>query len=325
MGNLLGRAALVRVSVLEKEKKYEESGGAAAPLIRTCPDAPAADKAECLGGESAVAGRTSGYTAGWGYAMGGPLVHRCHVRLVINLKHLDGGKKKPTASEAGARRAEAIEAAKRQLDPTSAAYREVLNSAGEKLPLPKCRDKLESIMTGRIGKKGSRLLFETSQPAAAADGDEEAGGEGGDDGGEDGGGEGDGGKDGGGGGGKKLPVSVLVEQLVAQRYEKDGWESSHDEGRDLRTLWTLLCFDIIFAKVPDAFFTPAQTAPVDLLFQVFYQRRQAALDERFAALAAAGAPPARRDGARRVGVAPQEGGSLRAVQPGAAEAGREEG
>jgi hypothetical protein len=75
--------------------------------------------------------------------------------------------------------------------------------------------------------------------------------------------------------------SVGVEQLAIQHYSKlsndtegcnnvdneaigGGWSGMHSEGSQIRELFALLMWSIIFAPVPDVFQTPFQSAPLDL-------------------------------------------------------------
>jgi len=75
--------------------------------------------------------------------------------------------------------------------------------------------------------------------------------------------------------------SVGVEQLSIQHYSKlsddtdrynnigneavgGGWSGMHSEGSQIRELFALLMWQVIFAPVPDVFQTPFQSAPLDL-------------------------------------------------------------
>lgn len=212
--------------------------------------------------------------------MSGSLLARCHVRLVVNLKHLDGNTRQPTETQAGLTRAAAIEVALKALPETGAAYREVLSSAGRAPSSLPSRETLFHIPLGRVGKKGSRLLYgvEEQEEEEGEEGREtEAAG-------------GSSGKKRGGSARKRgLGRAVDVEQLVREHValgSHGGWDSAHDEGRALRRLFGLLMHEQIFAAVPDAFFTPAQTAPLDLLDPSFYEARQEAIDARLAEVAA---------------------------------------
>ena len=122
---------------------------------------------------------------------------------------------------------------------------------------------------GRVGKIGSRLVYgEHVEEHAEADGEAAAA---------------EAAAAGGGGGkaaGKKRArpsgpraAPVLVEQLCREHFalaSHGGWDSAHDEGGALRQLFALLLHDCILSAVPDAFFSPAQSAPLDLCHPNFY-------------------------------------------------------
>ena len=55
----------------------------------------------------------------------------------------------------------------------------------------------------------------------------------------------------------------------------------------LGSLFALLLHDCILSAVPDAFFSPAQSAPLDLCHPNFYDARKVAIDARLDELAAA--------------------------------------
>ena len=87
VSNLLGRAALAGMYIAERRKQWDHSVRQLEALLACCPDVGAADSAECAGsGESAAAAASTGYSAGWNFSMRGPLLQRCHVRLVTDLK-----------------------------------------------------------------------------------------------------------------------------------------------------------------------------------------------------------------------------------------------
>lgn len=52
-----------------------------------------------------------------------------------------------------------------------------------------------------------------------------------------------------------------------------GWEGFHDEGAVLRSLFSLLMWEILFTSLPDVFISPFQDAPLDLFFPSFYESR----------------------------------------------------
>jgi len=55
----------------------------------------------------------------------------------------------------------------------------------------------------------------------------------------------------------------------------------HGEGSTVRTLFTLLFWDIMFADgIPDVFYSQFQTSPLDLFTDNFYISRQEMIEQR---------------------------------------------
>lgn len=52
------------------------------------------------------------------------------------------------------------------------------------------------------------------------------------------------------------------------------------EGTTVRSLFGLLLWDALYAPVPDAFRSPHQASPLDLLDSHFYTARKELIDER---------------------------------------------
>ncbi|QVM09351.1 hypothetical protein D8B26_004013 [Coccidioides posadasii str. Silveira] len=73
-----------------------------------------------------------------------------------------------------------------------------------------------------------------------------------------------------------------VESMCLSWYRDNGWKGYHCEGGILRTLFGLLCYDIIFAFVPCVFQTPFQTCPLDLHTDSFYSSRISEMNHRLA-------------------------------------------
>ncbi|PPQ74783.1 hypothetical protein CVT26_004891 [Gymnopilus dilepis] len=73
---------------------------------------------------------------------------------------------------------------------------------------------------------------------------------------------------------------VNVETIVLEHYEALGFTGFHSETRLLTTIFALLFWDIIFAKVPGAFETPFQFAPLDMFEDTFYHARKDLIDAR---------------------------------------------
>ncbi|KDO28804.1 hypothetical protein SPRG_20011 [Saprolegnia parasitica CBS 223.65] len=84
-------------------------------------------------------------------------------------------------------------------------------------------------------------------------------------------------------------AGVSVEELVLQHYNRDGWYGSHREGAEMRMLFGLLLWDVIFMPQPHVFQTLYQDRPLDLDIRYaahFYAARADAIDATLSALAA---------------------------------------
>ncbi|XP_050687973.1 fanconi-associated nuclease 1-like isoform X2 [Eriocheir sinensis] len=78
-----------------------------------------------------------------------------------------------------------------------------------------------------------------------------------------------------------------VEELVIGHYQQMGYpEGLHMEGTTVRSLFGLLLWDALYAPVPDAFRSPHQASPLDLLDQHFYTARKELIDKRLSAMRA---------------------------------------
>ncbi|KAF7298051.1 Fanconi-associated nuclease [Mycena chlorophos] len=75
---------------------------------------------------------------------------------------------------------------------------------------------------------------------------------------------------------------VHVEIRAIEHYAQDGFKGLHSETQILTTLFGLLFWDIIFAKIPGAFETPFQRGPLDLAEESFYFLRAEAIEKRLA-------------------------------------------
>lgn len=76
-----------------------------------------------------------------------------------------------------------------------------------------------------------------------------------------------------------------VEQVVLDHYKANGFpQGVHAEGSVVSILFTLYFWDVLFMDVADAFHSPYQTQPLDFHTDAFYQRRQANIDARLAAI-----------------------------------------
>lgn len=72
-----------------------------------------------------------------------------------------------------------------------------------------------------------------------------------------------------------------VEELALQHYAGEfggGWQGLHSEGGIWMTLFALLMWDILFADIPNVFWHPFQTAPLDLNTDAFYLAREALIE-----------------------------------------------
>ncbi|EQC32091.1 hypothetical protein SDRG_10287 [Saprolegnia diclina VS20] len=84
-------------------------------------------------------------------------------------------------------------------------------------------------------------------------------------------------------------AGVSVEELVLQHYNQNGWYGSHREGAEMRMLFGLLLWDVIFMPQPHVFQTPYQDRPLDLDIRYaahFCAARADAIDATLSALAA---------------------------------------
>ncbi|KAL1744333.1 VRR-NUC domain-containing protein [Schizophyllum fasciatum] len=79
---------------------------------------------------------------------------------------------------------------------------------------------------------------------------------------------------------------VNVETVALQHYETLGYKGFHAETRILTTLFALLFWDVLFARVPGVFVTEFQTAPLDLAGDTFYDARKELIEKRLAEVAA---------------------------------------
>lgn len=88
----------------------------------------------------------------------------------------------------------------------------------------------------------------------------------------------------------RLDLSVMplpdhsVERLIQAHLAEEGSEVHYVENALVNSLFGLLCWPVIFAPLPGAFFHPFHSAPSDLYSPDFYQRRAALFDERLALL-----------------------------------------
>jgi hypothetical protein len=184
------------------------------------------------------------------------IVGKCYRRLLIDLKHqLDDCDRK---DELNSERRKYLALARSGLRRCSAAHWGVLSTTAgldgglKSWSAPPPSDTIGQKVVGRIGKKGSRLLYKGSD------------------------------------GGVQL-VENLVKEVKATD-AKGGWNSYHDEGSYLRALFGLLLHEQIFADdVPDVFFAPYQNAPLDLRSPQFYKNRKGGIDRRLAQLAGSSA------------------------------------
>ncbi|KAI9282751.1 hypothetical protein BY458DRAFT_428722 [Sporodiniella umbellata] len=62
-----------------------------------------------------------------------------------------------------------------------------------------------------------------------------------------------------------------VEQVALEYYSLKGFKGLHAENGIVRTIASLLFWDIIFASIPGVFETPYQKAPLDLRSDAFYE------------------------------------------------------
>lgn len=169
-GKLLARAAWHGVEFLQKDKRYAEAND----VLRTFLDH----------------GRRRG---------------ACHVRLLINLKHL------------GEDRTQVLANARRDCPEGTVARFKIEATAGEerwRAPAPGARVNKSAV--NRVGAVGSRLLYEDVNAENADVLEVDAAGA------------------------PAAPRLVLVEHLAGNEAGKEGWNSWHDEGAALRTVCYLL-------------------------------------------------------------------------------------
>eukprot|EP00250_Pteridium_aquilinum_P006904 c16733_g1_i1 orf=226-3453(-) len=72
-----------------------------------------------------------------------------------------------------------------------------------------------------------------------------------------------------------------VEELALQYYAGDsggGWQGVHSESGIWMTLFALLMWDVLFAEIPNVFWHPFQTAPLDLRTDAFYPGRETIIE-----------------------------------------------
>ncbi|EEP77022.1 conserved hypothetical protein [Uncinocarpus reesii 1704] len=81
---------------------------------------------------------------------------------------------------------------------------------------------------------------------------------------------------------REYNVECRVESMCLSWYRDHGWKGYHCEGGILRTLFGLLCYDMIFTYVPCVFQTPFQTCPLDLHTDSFYSPRISEINHRLA-------------------------------------------
>ncbi|OQR81697.1 hypothetical protein THRCLA_11500 [Thraustotheca clavata] len=78
-----------------------------------------------------------------------------------------------------------------------------------------------------------------------------------------------------------------VEELVLQHFKLEGWYGSHREGLELRMIFGLLLWDVIYMDVPNVFQTPFQDRPLDLDLRYaehFYSARKSEIEAVLASL-----------------------------------------
>lgn len=81
------------------------------------------------------------------------------------------------------------------------------------------------------------------------------------------------------------PAFSRVEEEVRHHLAQPDAPVFYVENTLINSLFGLLCWDIIFAAVPGAFFHPFQQGPADLLLSSFHERRRDLFEARFAQLA----------------------------------------
>ncbi|RRV04501.1 VRR-NUC domain-containing protein [Pseudomonas sp. v388] len=71
---------------------------------------------------------------------------------------------------------------------------------------------------------------------------------------------------------------VNVEQMICHHLAEEGAQVHYVENALINSLFGLLCWPVIFAPLPGAFFHPFHHAPADLYSPDFYERRAALFD-----------------------------------------------
>jgi hypothetical protein len=77
-----------------------------------------------------------------------------------------------------------------------------------------------------------------------------------------------------------------VEDIVLNELRHEGYSGTHGEGAFVSTLFVVLLWDVVFAPIPGVFFSPLQTAPLDLWSDSFWRTRRDSLAARLAVVAA---------------------------------------
>lgn len=81
-----------------------------------------------------------------------------------------------------------------------------------------------------------------------------------------------------------LPTSGYVEGAVAEHLGSESAPCLHVENSLINGLFALLCWDVLYAPLPGAFFHPFHAAPADLNRPDFVERRRALFEQRLASL-----------------------------------------
>jgi Fanconi-associated nuclease 1 len=100
-------------------------------------------------------------------------------------------------------------------------------------------------------------------------------------------------------------VELTVEALAIAAYRAVGCEAVYTENVVFTTLFGILCWDVLFAEVPDVFQTPFQIAPLDLNTEGFFEARQALFAARLESLRVDPVPVLRAHHAAYFGLAAQ--------------------
>ncbi|KAA8917255.1 hypothetical protein TRICI_000593 [Trichomonascus ciferrii] len=79
---------------------------------------------------------------------------------------------------------------------------------------------------------------------------------------------------------------ITVEEVALRHYEKLGYKGWHCEGKTIKTVCTLLFYDIFFKNdIPGVFYHCCQTSPLDFGYGTdFYNNRKQQVDDRLARL-----------------------------------------